>query len=70
MRYRVDTFEFGTGERVHLSRRVSLSKARKVATHQARRGFRLYGGSIANDNWGAHGGDFPRQYRTTIIRPE
>lgn len=46
---------------------LSIRKAWKIVHRAARRGVKLYGGTIAVDNWGARGGRFPRSYRSAVI---
>jgi hypothetical protein len=44
---------------------VSLIKARRIVERAARRGVKMYGGSIKRDNWGSCGGT--DSYRTAVI---
>lgn len=54
--------------RVRRVRGLSLAQAWRVSERAARRGVKLYGGSIHRDNWGARGGALASGYRATLIR--
>lgn len=73
--WRVDTLDSRVVEktiqhREHHYRKMSLSRAWKVATRHARRGVKLHGGQIQKMNWGIRGGTFPASYRIAVIRLE
>jgi hypothetical protein len=69
LRFAVEINEFGTSpSRSWVSRGLTLPEAWRLVRRHARRGFRLHGGAIAYANWGARGGDFPRRYRSAVIR--
>lgn len=48
---------------------VTLTKARRIAERAARRGVKLYGGSVERYNWGTEGGfvGFMRPCRSASI---
>lgn len=68
IRYRVDIHDFGlTPVRSRTVYRLTLVQAWRLVRRQTRRGFRLYGGTIAYGNWGGRGGVFPGRYRSAVI---
>jgi hypothetical protein len=67
-RYRVDISDSGGPSRSWCRRGLTLPQAWRIVRRQARRGFRLHGGSVAYGNWGARGGLFPARYRSAVIR--
>jgi hypothetical protein len=66
MRYRVDVLTADHTE--HHARGLTLSQAWRIVLRHARRGARLHGGGVAISNWGARGGEFPRAYRSAVIK--
>lgn len=70
MRYKVEIIDFTANGIGHefTRRNVTLSQAWAITTKQARRGFRLYGGTLNRANWGMRGGKFPGSYRSVVIK--
>jgi len=68
MKYQVQITDF-TAHGVHRAarRRLSFAQAWRIVHHNARRGLKLYGGSIAYGNWGVRAGVFPGRYRSAVI---
>lgn len=69
MRYVVNVGDFnGTGySRTHRIVGLTLAQAWRVVRRHARRGIKLYSGSIDHGNWGMRGGQFPERYRIATI---
>lgn len=68
MKYHVVITDFGDVTKNWHVRGLSLAQAWRVSERAARRGVKLYGGSIHHDNWGARGGALASGYRATLIR--
>jgi hypothetical protein len=69
LRYSVTIQEFGhPGLRERIIGGLTLAAAWRLVRRQARRGFKLHGGTIAYANWGGRGGIFPSRYRSAVIR--
>lgn len=68
MKYHVVVTDFGKVTKNWHVRGLSLAQAWRVSERAARRGVKLYGGSIHRDNWGARGGALASGYRATLIR--
>lgn len=69
LRYQVRVTDFGV---VYTSQHrliggLSIRKAWKIVHRAARRGVKLYGGTLKLDNWGMRGGRFPQSYRSAVI---
>ncbi len=68
LRYRVDIHDFGVSTvRSRTLRGLTLAQASRLVRRQTRRGFWLYGGSIAHASFGGRGGVFPGRYRSAAI---
>ncbi len=68
-RYSVTIQDFGHPDlRERIIGGLTLAAAWRLVRRQARRGFKLHGGTIAYGNWGGRGGIFPGRYRSAVIR--
>lgn len=65
-KYRVDVLT--AAHRMHSRGNLTLPGAWRMVQRHARRGVKLHGGELTQQNWGMRGGVFADDYRSAVIR--